>query len=60
MSPPGAPALLGVFPIACLVAQSPKERKLDAAVLADAPAVGKVHFGPRALPPPAVESCGRL
>lgn len=59
-------ALLGVCVIACvMVAQSQqKDLKLDPAVLADAPAVpqmvvdsdGTLHFGPRTVPPPALES----
>ena len=59
-------ALLGACVIACvMVAQSQqKDRKLDPAVLADAPAVpqmvvdsdGTLHFGPRTVPQPALES----
>ena len=55
------------FLVACcvLVAQSQKrEQKIDPAVLADAPVVpqmlvdsdGTLHFGPRTVPPPALES----
>jgi hypothetical protein len=59
--------LLPAFVIGCwgLVAQTQrKEQKLDPGVLADAPVVpqmlvdsdGTVHFGPRTIPPPAIES----
>jgi monoterpene epsilon-lactone hydrolase len=59
--------MLPAFVIACcaLVAQSQhKEQKVDPAVLADAPVVpqmvvdsdGALHFGPRTVPPPALES----
>jgi len=60
-------ALLAAFVLACwlLAAQSQITiQKLDAAVLADAPTVpqmvvdsdGTLHFGPRTVPPPALES----
>jgi len=59
--------LLPAFVIGCsvVVAQSQKkEQKLDPAVLVDAPVVpqmvvdsdGTLHFGPRTVPPPALES----
>ena len=59
--------LLPAFIIGCgaVVAQSQKrEQRLDTAVLADAPVVpqmvvdsdGTLHFGPRTVPPPALES----
>jgi len=59
--------LLSAFVIGCgaFVAQSQnKEQKLDPAVLVDAPLVpqlvvdsdGTLHFGPRTVPPPALES----
>jgi len=59
--------LLAAFVIGCcaIVAQSQrKEPKLEPAVLAEAPAVpqmvvdsdGTLHFGPRTVPPPALES----
>ena len=62
-----APVLLPAFVIGCcaVVAQSQrKEQKLDPGVLADAPVVpqmvvdsdGTLHFGPRTVPPPALES----
>ena len=60
-------ALLAAFVIACwlLAAQSQRTvQKLDPAVLVDAPTVpqmvvdsdGTLHFGPRTVPPPALES----
>jgi monoterpene epsilon-lactone hydrolase len=62
-----APVLLPAFVIGCcaVVAQSQrKEQKLDPGVLADAPVVpqmvvdsdGTLHFGPRTVPPAALES----
>ena len=62
-----ARALLGAFVIACcaVVAQNQRTaQKLDVAVLADAPAVpqmlvdsdGTLHFGPRTVPLPTLES----
>ena len=59
--------LLTAFVVGCcaVVAQSQrKEQKLDPGVLADAPVVpqmvadsdGTLHFGPRTVPPPALES----
>jgi hypothetical protein len=59
--------LLPAFVIGCcaVVAQNQKkEQKLDPAVLADAPTVpqmvvdsdGTLHFGPRTVPPPALET----
>ena len=59
--------VLPAFLIGCcaVVAQSQRnEQKLDPAVLADAPVVpqmlvdsdGTLHFGPRTVPPPALES----
>jgi len=61
------PALLTASVIGCcvLVAQNQKTQpKIDPAVLADAPVVpqmvvdsdGTLHFGPRTVPPPALES----
>jgi hypothetical protein len=58
---------LAAFVVGCcaVVAQSQrKEQKIDPAVLADAPAVpemvvdsdGTLHFGPRTVPPPALDS----
>ncbi len=60
-------ALSGVFAIACcaVVAQNQNSgQKLDPSVLANAPAVpqmlvdsdGTLHFGPRTVPPPALQS----
>ena len=62
--------LLTALVIGCcaIVAQSPKkEQQVDPAVLADAPHVpqmvvdsdGRLHFGPRTVPPPALESEAR-
>jgi hypothetical protein len=59
--------LPAAFVIACwlLAGQNPRtDLKLDTAVLADAPAVpqmvvdsdGTLHFGPRTVPPPALQS----
>ena len=60
--------VLPAFLIACcaVVAQSQRNEKIDPAVLADAPIVpqmlvdsdGTLHFGPRTVPPPALESAG--
>lgn len=55
----------GIMGCCVMVAQSPRnQQKLDPAVLAEAPAVpqmvvdsdGTLHFGPRTVPPPALES----
>jgi epsilon-lactone hydrolase len=64
-------ALFTAFVIGCcaVIAQNQrKEQKLDPGVLADAPVVpqmvvdsdGTLHFGPRTVPPPALESAEAL